>query len=252
MAQSPRDSFASFREPGAAFLQTSSPTFGLADAEDIERSFVASARRLRTQLLHLVDSRASGTLSVRGFVDSARQAIRTAYFRAYALGAISIFPFYTLTERDVRLLDDELLEEVGFLRGFATDLDSGGLDVEAVRRAGLYLLALRGVFERGRTEAMPAGPYAWALGPTEHCRECLKVAEAGPYQRERYSGLGLPALPGAPGDGSVCLGLTNCGCTIKLANGTQLPNPDLPTIIRSRLVEVVYGSSSVASGTAVE
>jgi hypothetical protein len=252
MAPSRRDSFASYRTPRAPYLQTSSDAFGLVDAGAIERSFVAAARQLRQQLLRLVDDRAAGRLSSQVFVGRSKHAIRSGYFSAYALGAISIFPFYTLTDRDVRILDEELDEETGFLRGFSADLGAGHLDMEAVRRAGLYLLALRGIFERGRTEAMPAGPYEWALGATEHCLDCIRTAEDGPYQRERYSGLGLPALPGAPGDGSVCRGLTQCGCTVKLANGSLLPNPDLPMIIRSKLVEVVYGSSSAASGTTVE
>lgn len=244
MAPNQGDSFSNFRTKGAP-LQAGGDTFGLGDAGAIERAFVALARRLRSQLLRLVDDRAAGRTSVQDFVRQSRAGIRLAYFRAYALGALSIFPFYTLTDRDVRLLDAELDSETGFLRRFASDIGSGRVDLDPVRRAGLYLLALRGVFELGRSEAMPAGPYAWALGDTEHCLDCIRTAEAGPYQRDQFSGLGLPSLPGAPGDGSVCRGLTRCGCTIQLQNG-HVPNEDLPIRIRERLVEIVYGADRAA------
>ena len=243
------DSFSGFRKPRATHLQPGSTTFGLTDAGAIERSFLVTARRLRGKLLRLIDARASGALDSKGFVTKSRSFIRSAYFRAYALGAISVFPFYTLTDRDITLLNEELDSETGFLRHFSSDLGSGHLDMDPVRRAGLYLLALRGVFEKGRTEAMPAGPYAWTLGETEHCLECFQAADNGPYQRERYSGLGLPVLPGSPGDGSVCRGLTRCGCTIRLATGVALPNSHLAVILRERLLEVVYGSSSAVSRT---
>lgn len=251
MAPSRSDSFAGYRRRRARYLQLDSASFGLTDAGAIERSFLVTARRLRRELLHLVDGRASGRIGLQDFVLRARRQIRTGYFAAYSLGAISIYPFYTLTDRDVRLLDEELDSETGFLRRFASDLGGHRLDMDPVRRSGLYLLALRGIFELGRTEAMPAGPYAWALGETEHCLECRITADRGPYQRDRFSGLGLPVLPGTPGDGSVCRGLTRCGCTIKLQNGV-LPNSELPILIRERLLEVVYGTNSATRSTAVE
>jgi hypothetical protein len=152
---------------------------------------------------------------------------------------MSIFPFYTMTDRDVRILDEELSEETGFLKQFGSDLASGRLDLDPTVRSGLYLLALRGIFERGRLEAMPPGPYRWRLGITEHCLECQMAEINGPYQRDRHSGLGLPPVPGAPGDGSVCLGLTRCGCTIVLASGIPLPNEDLAERMRGLLLEVM-------------
>jgi hypothetical protein len=98
---------------------------------------------------------------------------------------------------------------------------------------------LRGIFERGRVEAMPNVAYRWRLGPTEHCEKCYEAAFSGPYQRTRNSGLGLPILPGSPGDGSVCLGLSRCGCRIVLDNGQPLPNEDLADRMRGLLLEAI-------------
>lgn len=251
MAQS-RNDYQSLRKPGAPYLQTTSYSFGLADGRELERSFLASGRWLRSSLLRLTDDLAAGSIGVQRFTNDASAIIFRAYYNAYSLGAISIFPFYTMTDRDVRILTDELSQETGFLRAFARDIASHRLVLDPVTRARLYMLGLRGIFERGRVEAMPPGPYRWRLGITEHCVECQNAAIDGPYQRDRQSGLGLPPLPGAPGDGSVCLGLTRCGCRIELANGIPLPNEDLADRLRGLLLEVVDGPGTLASGSKAE
>jgi hypothetical protein len=153
-----------------------------------------------------LDSLVSGMLLFRDFSARAPRAVRDSYFIAYALGAISIFPFYTLTDRDIMVLEEELREERTFLRAFAREVQHGNLIMDPTTRSRLYVLALRGIFERGRVEAMPPGPYRWRLGITEHCIECSVAAIGGPYQRDQYSGLGLPELPGAPGDGASVSG----------------------------------------------
>jgi len=249
MARSRHDSFSSFKGPSSPFLDTGSDSFGRVDTGELERSFLDAGRRLRSRLLHLHDDLASGALGVQGYTIRARAAIRIAFFTAYSVGAMSVFPFYTLTDRDVRILDEELEQETGFLRRFGRDIAGGHLHLDSVSRAGLYLLSLRGIFERGRVEAMPPGPFRWQLGITEHCLECWNATDGGPYQRDRYSGLGLPILPGSPGDGTVCLGLTRCGCRIVLANGAPVPNQDLADRLRGLLLEVAHGSSRVAART---
>lgn len=247
MARS-RNDYQSFRKPGAPHLHTSSYTFGLAERGEIERSFLATGRRLNEALIHLIDDLASGAIGVSGFTQRANALIFKAYYNAYSLGAISIFPFYTMTDRDVRVLNEELALETGFLRSFAQDIAAQHLTIDPIARSRLYLLALRGIFERGRVEAMPPGPYRWRLGITDHCSECWSAADNGPYQRDRQSGLGLPVLPGAPGDGSVCLGLTRCGCRIELASGVPLPNQELADDLRGLLLEAIHGFGTTATG----
>lgn len=249
MVRSRRDSFADFRRPSSPYLNFGSVSFGNVDAGNLERSFLDAGRRLRSNLLRLHDDLAAGHIDVQGYVLRSRAAVRMAFFTAYSVGAISVFPFYTLTDRDVRILDAELADETGFLRGFARDIVGNRVHLDPISRAGLYLLALRGIFERGRVEAMPASPYRWRLGITEHCLECFRAADSGPYQRDQSSGLGLLVLPGSPGDGTVCLGLTRCGCRIVLENGAPVPNQDLADRLRGLLLEVAHGSSPVAAGT---
>lgn len=241
--RSQHDAFASFTGPGAPYLHPTSNSFGDAEGAWIERTFVELARSLRSKLLHELVDLGSGRSSISRFTSRARGAIRSSYFGAYSLGTLSVFPFYTITARDLEILNDELAEETGFLRKFASDVAAGRLDLAPVQRGRLYLLGLRGIFERGRVEAMPAGPYRWQLGITEHCVECQLAAISGPYQRSNRDHLGLPPLPGSPGDGSVCLGLTRCGCTIVLASGQPLPNQDIVERLRGRLLEVANGSS---------
>ena len=243
------DSFGAYRRSGAPYLQTTSPTFGGVDSAHIERSVVNTGRTLRRNLLHLIHDLTTGATDIPGFVIDSRSYIRASYYRAYSLGAISVFPFYTLTDRDILILDGELNEETGFLRAFARDIAHGRFDMDPTARAGLYLLALRGIFERGRIEAMPPGPYLWRLGATEHCLDCIQSAMSGPYQRSRQDSLGLPVLPGSPGDGSVCDGLTRCGCSVVLESGFSLPNEELASRLRGLLLEVVYGSGTVGEGT---
>lgn len=253
MVRSPHDSVRGLTGPGSAFLHTGSLSFGLAESRIIERSFLAAGRRLREGLLHLGNDLAAGDIGLQGYLNRAHSLIRAVYFTTYSLGAISVFPFYTTTETDIGILDDELDSETGFLRRFGRAILRDRLDLSLVARTNLYVLALRGIFERGRLEAMPNGPYRWVLGNAEHCVECSYAAFNGPYQKNSRSGLGLPPIPGVPGDGRVCLGLTRCGCSYELESGVPVPNQDLAYGLRSLLLsEVVNGSSSVASGTGAE
>lgn len=239
-------------DPEAPFLQTRSDTFGLVERSDIERSVVAAARRYRRSLLVLADDLRNGSIGAQRYNTQSRAATRIAYFYVYSLGALSVFPFYTMTGRDVEILDAALDEESGFLRKFGSDIRHDRLDIALVQRAGLYLLGLRGIFEKGRLAAMPVRPLRWRLGITDHCFECYNAADRGPYQRDSYSGLGLPTIPGVPGDGTVCEGLTRCGCRVVDAAGIPIPGEDIADSIHGLLMEVVHESSPVARRAAAE
>jgi hypothetical protein len=148
-----------------------------------------------------------------------------------------------LTIRDVRIIERELSQERRFLKAFGKDLQRGNYVLNPIQRAGLYLQSFRGMFELGRNEAAPIGPYEWVLGPTEHCIPCIQASLGGPYQRDNFTHLGLPSLPGIPGSGDVCRGLTSCGCTIRLAGGLPLPNEDLQKRLRGLLAEILHDTS---------
>jgi hypothetical protein len=189
-----------------------------------------------------LDDLAAGRLTVSGFVDASSRLIRTEYGIVFSLGALSVSPFHTLTIKDVRVIDAELAQERRILRSFATDVVRGFYVLDPTRRAGLYLQALRGMFELGRIQALPEGPYIWVLGETEHCIPCFDASVGGPYQRTSYSGLGLTVLPGIPGSGDLCQGLTRCGCRVRMAT-FAIPNEDIQQEIKDVLIEILHDTS---------
>jgi len=212
------------------------------DALLLRRTFELTARRFRDRLLHLVDDLAAGRIDVPGFSRELPRLLRDGFGITFSLGALSIDPFHTLTLRDIRVINEEINQQRRFLRAFAKELAGGFYVLAPEQRAGLYLQSLRGMFELGRIEALPAGPYEWIVGDTEHCIPCIEASIGGPYQRERFSGLGLPSLPGIPGSGDVCRGLTKCGCTVILS-GLPIPNTQLQQDIRDMLLEVLHDTS---------
>lgn len=230
------------RSPGA-LLNSRSSNFGRYDAAILERTFVVTARRFRSRLQRLIDDLAAGRIDLARFRHSSTRLLRDGLGISYSLGALSVDPFHTLTVRDIRLINSEIEEERRFLRAFGRDLQRGFYVLNPVQRAGLYLQALRGMFELGRTEAAPPGPYEWVLGPTEHCIPCLEASRGGPYQKNNLTHLGLDILPGIPGSGEICRGLTSCGCTLRLAGLLPLPNEDLQRRLKGILTEILHDSS---------
>jgi len=229
--------------PADSLLSVGSSNFGRHDAGILERTFIATARRFRSRLQRLVDDLGAGRIDLAGFNRSSAGLLRDGLGISYSLGALSVDAFHTLTVRDMRIINRELEEERSFLKAFGRDLQRGFYVLNPVQRAGLYLQALRGMFELGRTEAAPPGPYEWVLGPTEHCVPCLQASLGGPYQKNNFTHLGLDVLPGIPGSGDVCRGLTSCGCTIHLLGGLPLPNEDLQKRLRGILSEILNDTS---------
>lgn len=198
------------------FLTPISPTFGLVDENFIRRVFRERARLLASLLSGLISDLEAGHIQNRAFVRQSMRALQQAYYTIFSLGALSVDQFHVLTDRDLEVLNSELLGQRRFLQGFARDIRGGVLDMAPESRARLYLAALRGVFELGRIEALPAGPYDWILGDTDHCVACLQASLGGPYKRSSMVAMNLPVVPGIPGSGDICQGLTRCGCTLKL------------------------------------
>lgn len=229
--------------PAHSLLNVGSPNFGRDDSAVLKGTFIITARRFRSRLQRLVDDLASGRIDLARFNYSSSRLLRDGLGISYSLGALSVDPFHTLTIRDIRVINRELEEERKFLRAFGRDLQRGFYVLDPVQRAGLYLQALRGMFELGRTEAAPPGPYEWVLGPTEHCVPCIQTSLGGPYQKNNFTHLGLEVLPGIPGSGDICRGLTSCGCTIRLEGGFPLPNEDLQRSLRGILSEILHDTS---------
>jgi hypothetical protein len=220
-------------------LRPGGDLFGFRNAEFIERSFVAAVRRFRSELLHELDGLASGRSSLQDFTVHANGSLYKAFRQIFELGVASVFPFHSLALSDMEILRKELFEQQRFLRAFGEDIAKGFFVMNPEARAALYLRALRGIFEIGRLEAYP-GPYNWILGDTHHCEPCIAASVGGPYQKAPFSGLGIPVLPGIPGLGDICKGLTRCGCTVRPVS-VELPNQDLQERMRDLLAEIVNG-----------
>lgn len=225
---SPRD-LSQLYPGGSRYLPTPAGT--------LERSFLAATRRFRSELLHSLDGLARGNIDLERFLVQANSGLVRTFFTIYGIGVASIWPFHELTERDVSVVRRELFEQQRFLRSFGTDIARGFYVMNPEIRAGLYIRALRGIFELGRLEAYP-GPYVWVLGDTHHCLPCLAAATGGPYQKDENSHLGLPVLPGIPGFGDICNGLTHCGCTLR-SSTIDLPNTELAEKLRGLLNDVI-------------
>jgi hypothetical protein len=201
---------------GEVYLTPLSPSFGLVDRSFITRVFRERSRTLAGKLSQAIHDLQNGSFGQQAFVRQTMRALQQAYYSVFSLGALSVDQFHVLTIEDIKVLDSELFGERKFLRSFARDLSRGTLDLAPEFRARLYFSALRGVFELGRTSALPSGPYDWILGDADHCEPCIQASLGGPYKKDSLSLLSLPVVPGIPGSGDVCSGLTRCGCTLRL------------------------------------
>ena len=201
---------------GDVYLTPISNTFGQVDRAFIVRVFRERSRILAGRLSQAINGLQAGEIGRRAFVRQTMQSLQQAYYTVFSLGALSVDQFHVLTDQDIRILNNELLGERRFLQSFARDISRGTLELAPEFRARLYFAALRGVFELGRVSALPAGPWDWILGDTDHCQPCLEASLNGPYKKDSLSTLNLPVLPGIPGSGEVCRGLTRCGCTTRL------------------------------------
>lgn len=226
------------------YLHPDSSSFGRGDIGFIERSFVVTGRRFRSKLLRLLNDLATGATNLSGFSRGANHALLQAYTTTFSLGALSVDPFHILTHEDTQILQHEIAVEQRFLRAFGREVDRNLWEMNPQIRSNLYLMSLRGIFELGRLNALPPGPVEWVLGDTHHCVPCIEAAMGGPYKRSRWTHLDLPVLPAIPGAGDLCLGLTRCGCTLRLKSPFGSPGETTQNRMRELLAEIVHGNST--------
>lgn len=108
--------------------------------------------------------------------------------------------------------------------GFVQDLKSGDdpryFDEEGLLKPGsldarsdLYVGRMRGTANEAFLDASPEdATYDWELGVSEHCADCIELADLSPYTRD--------TIISFPGDGGTsCLG--NCGCRLVRDDGVE-------------------------------
>ena len=134
-----------------------------------------SATQAANNTASLVERLANQTITLETWHQEMRDRIRDEYLRQYFLG---VGGRDRMTSTDWGSIGGMLREQYSFLDGFAAQIQAGELSAaEIARRSKMYLVSSREAFERASTRTR-----------------------------------GLPAMPAYPGDGSSCLGLTNCGC----------------------------------------
>lgn len=222
---------------GDVYLSPISNTFGTADRAFIRRVFRERSQILAGRLSSLIRSLKSGELGQRAFVRQSMRALQQAYYTVFSLGALSVDQFHVITLDDIKVINEELLGERKFLQSFGHDIRRDRFEMAPAYRARLYLAALRGVFELGRINALPDRPYDWVLGETDHCGPCISATLNGPYKKNSFSRLDLPVLPGVPGSGEVCQGLSRCGCTARLRGFPA--NEQLQLELRDILADII-------------
>ena len=182
----------------------------------MERSLVAKksidlyARRLRG----LARGLWNGSISRSSFEDSVRRALRREFNNAWTEGARTqgIEPSERTTAEQSKL-DAMIIEQSGFISGFADFVQAhlkvdGFKMAEAQSRVPMWTNRYNDVMNTAKTMAGADRKLKWALGPTEHCSSCLKLA--GKVKRGSFwisSGI-------QPQSRGLACGGWNCQCSL--------------------------------------
>jgi hypothetical protein len=155
-----------------------------------------------------------------------KAAIRDAYAQAFTLGKRSVGNLTAATSQELRIIEALRHDEFKYLRNFLNDMRTGGGRMAYAQRMDMYGAALRearwlgwvlGDLREGRL-------ITWRMGPTEHCRDCLRFSDHGPYQVADF-------LRDVIGQGFVpqsgrleCIGF-HCQCSLVDSRGATADKP---------------------------
>ena len=151
------------------------------------------------------------------FQAKVKQTTFDSYEAAYAKGK-GVKPT-DLTDGDREYLRRAVETELGYLDGFADDLESGAVGTPGKwtrqKRVKAYSDSVEGVAWHGNVEANAPDDSTlidWILGTAEHCPDCLLLAANSPYTR-----LTLPTTPKA--GSTACR--SNCKCRLGYRSGKK-------------------------------
>lgn len=181
--------------------------------------FEALHVQVEDQFTNLANQLATGRISVPLFRDRLFRILRKAMADAYRYGLGAAGERTILFQNDLDTIRGYLREDDTFLSQFARELISGevpGTPFSKPKPQGrfnvhdrviLYSNALRALYYSGFTSRATGNVfYEWALGESEHCDNCLAMADGSPYNIAQLAG----RMPGA----DVCLGLDRCQCSL--------------------------------------
>lgn len=113
----------------------------------------------------------------------AKTAIREVYEQAFLLGKRSAGNLFALTADDKKALAKTRADEFYYLRRFLSDMRAQQGVMPYEQRMDYYRAAAREAYWLGWTLAnrRPDRLITWDMGATEHCRDCLRFHNHGPY-----------------------------------------------------------------------
>lgn len=165
-----------------------------------------------------------GKYSEKEFEKLGRAAFDKAYETAFRLGlkasgvALLDHPRKRkegpqLFRHDERWLKSSLRDERKYWNKFMLDVTSGAIAAKrftAAERIDMYADTLDHVYDAARVVGHPSHSIIyWVMDPKkESCPLCIFLQKNSPYTRE--------TLPGVPRDGNTCMGLSRCGCELRI------------------------------------
>ena len=188
------------------------------------RQYDAVKAKFRLALRDAVFGYQKGKYSQKEFERVSRAAFDEAYASAYRLGlkasgvALLDHPRKRTAGPNTQYHDDKwikssLRDERKYWNKFMSDVTTGAIEGKrftAAERIDMYADTLDHVYDAARVVGHPSHSIIyWVMHKEkEHCSLCLFLQENSPYTRE--------TLPGVPRDGNTCMGLSRCGCELRI------------------------------------
>ena len=171
----------------------------------------ALVRRTRAEARSLADEHSSGRIDARTFGRRLADLLEDRHTEAVIIGRRHGGDDADEEDDDrlfaVGVVDDEL----EFIQGFVSALEKLDVPRDAVaRRAESYANRLTGTANETLVLAADEPVWNWVLGSSDHCGDCVDLAQGGPYRMDE-----LPTYPGS--NDTNCL--YNCRCSIVAESG---------------------------------
>lgn len=188
-----------------------------------DRALHRLAAQTEGKLAALVDHLAAGALTAATWHGRALAVLADAHALAGYHGRVRAGDTAPYDVDDVRFGALVAQEEQPYLERFAAELAgdryrdaAGALDREAVTaRARLYSARLYGTANEALVLVDGARVW-WRLGDTDHCRQCVALAEGSPYEPGA-----LRVYPRT--NATLCK--QNCGCRVETESGLATFTP---------------------------
>lgn len=179
--------------------------------------------RFRTTLRKYVLGYLAGRVEWRVMEKECRKAFEETYAEAYMLGlrasGLGALDAQSKTKtagpamdpHDAQWIKTALKDERQYWNGFLDDVKTGNFRrFSPEDRISMYCDTLDHAYDVARVVGHPKHSVIyWKMNPEkEHCPICKFLNDNSPYTRD--------TLPGVPRDGHTCLGITRCGCELRI------------------------------------